>query len=170
MINWTKQHLGMLGTIPDSRLAGLVGCHKMSVRNMRLKLEIPAFDYKASLAGRETKKSRLNWTKEMDAVLGTVSDKAAGEQLGLHYKTVVRRRLVLKIPAYRTTNASAFAPNPPLLSDKSRELIKLLSPVIAQKWKLLGVPIDRATPRQVIEHALSELAIIECVAPLGANN
>lgn len=82
---------------------------------------------------------RIDWTSEMDALLGTMSDNALAEQLGLGHGTVNKRRRKLGIPGF----LSRARPIDSLLGTMpDRELSKRTDNRSSLGWRRrkLGIP------------------------------
>lgn len=60
------------------------------------------------------------WTAEMDAVLGTMTDREAAQKLGLCLETVRRRRLAMAVPTHKSRRGDARRVQ--MLEMRSREM------------------------------------------------
>ena len=93
-INWTDKMLAELGTMSDRKFAKKYDISLGSVIRKRTELGIPACE---SVQNRW--KPLVNWTPELDSILGTVPDSAIAEQLSVGVHVVYARRQKLGIPA-----------------------------------------------------------------------
>ncbi len=84
---WTKQEIGLLGTLPDKEVAAAVRRRCGTVQVKRCSLGIRSF--------RE--RNKLRWTPSRDRLLGTRSDVALGKHFGIPPSAVKARRHELGI-------------------------------------------------------------------------
>jgi hypothetical protein len=66
-----KEELDLLGLFPDSKVGRLIGCHGETVGLKRRELRIETWQ----------PKEPVEWTKEMKALLGTMTDGEVAERL-----------------------------------------------------------------------------------------
>ena len=93
LVKWTKRMRNHLGTLPDVRVAEILGISSTAVQKERERMGI--LPYKA--VGRPN----LPWAKWEIALLGKHSDRAVAERLGIGESTVIRKRKELGIPGHR---------------------------------------------------------------------
>ncbi len=103
-INWTDEMLSKLGTVPDSEIAKKYGISRRSVFNKRKELDILPAD---GVPNRGT--PLVNWTPELDALLGTMPDVELAEQLGVNRHVVFKRRVKLGLPRYSVWTNTALS-------------------------------------------------------------
>lgn len=89
---WKEAELKILGTVPDHKLATLLGISKTTVMNKRRSLGIPSYESQTRI---------IKWNPKMDNLLGTDYDRAIAEQLNLSLAAISQRRYHLGIPAYQ---------------------------------------------------------------------
>jgi hypothetical protein len=87
---WTRRHIAMLGTIPDSALSRKLGLSLGTVLKKRQKLGIPA--------SRPPKS--INWTPAVIALLGKVPDGEVARIYGMNILSVHKKRTSLGIRCY----------------------------------------------------------------------
>jgi len=86
---YTPEEEKLMGTVPDEKLAEVLGRTRLAVQARRIQLKIPKFD------------ARLHqWTPGEDALLGTMRDGELAARLGLSLNAVAHRRRRLGIPVY----------------------------------------------------------------------
>ena len=91
-INWNKwDHL--LGTMSDTKLADLINCNVMSIKQRREKLNIP------QLFEPPRKRSNIDWGK-WDRLLGTITDTELAKLIGCAKSTVKKRRDMYNIESF----------------------------------------------------------------------
>lgn len=101
-IVWNEQLLRMLGTIADSEIAKLIGCHRKSVSYKRECLGIPAsFDRTnntdpPSMGGW----NRINFPTAIIQRLGSEPDYVIAARAGVSKRSIARARREQGIPSY----------------------------------------------------------------------
>jgi hypothetical protein len=91
---WTAEEDAQLGTMPDRKLAKLLGRHKETIRERRSKLGIASFrKHGPSTPSRE-------WTPAEDALLGTMTDPELAARLGCTWRLVYNRRVKLGVASF----------------------------------------------------------------------
>jgi hypothetical protein len=94
-VTLTKDQVALLGTMSDQQVADKLGLIKSMVTRRRRELGIPPF----------VKCTRwnptLNWTPELDSLLGTMPDPQLAKQLNVRLHVVYKRRTKLQIPGYK---------------------------------------------------------------------
>jgi hypothetical protein len=80
---WTTKTLALLGTMPDTVLGAKLGITHAIARNKRYELGIKTYTF---------------WDADKLALLGTRPDHELAQMLKIDYITVLRKRIVLKIP------------------------------------------------------------------------
>jgi len=103
-VEWTPALDALLGTIPDSDLAKMMGCSRASVYTRRRQLGIPR-----SIQSL-TPVNKFVWTSEIDAQIGTIADQQLAEKLGVTRNTVGKRRRLLGIAAKVEPLTSIWTP------------------------------------------------------------
>lgn len=103
-IKWTDEMLSELGTMPDSKLAKKYRISKQSISNKRKELGIPSHR-KVSNKWNPL----INWTPELDALVGTMPDVKLAEQLGVSHHVVFMRRVNLGIPKFSVWTDTAIS-------------------------------------------------------------
>lgn len=83
--------------MPDAELADRLGIAPQTVRYRRATLKVHAHP-----DDKKRNAKWVNWTPEMEALLGTMSDAKLGELRGITELPVSRRRRQLGIPSYRS--------------------------------------------------------------------
>jgi hypothetical protein len=86
---WNQPALDALGTVPDVKLAALLGINSHTVQAKRRTLGIPTY------------RPPHVWTAAEDELLGKVSDREICKRLKLSPRTVHDRRRLLNIPAWQ---------------------------------------------------------------------
>jgi len=95
---WTKTEIGLLGKLPDRKVATLTGRSLAAVQTMRItNLGLPC----VSGRGRE-------WTPEEDQLLGAQSDQALAKRLDCCAPTIASRRRILGIRRFWRTYISQW--------------------------------------------------------------
>jgi len=84
--SYSPQEDALLGTMPDGKVAGILGRTAASVRNRRIRLGIEL-----------QHRVRRDWTAGEDALLGKHTDSEVARRLNRTYGSVQSRRLALKI-------------------------------------------------------------------------
>ena len=87
---WTRRHIAMLGTIPDSALSGKLGLSIGTVLKKRQTLGIPA--------SRPAKS--IDWNRDLIATLGKIPDRDVAKIYGINVLSVYKKRLDLGIRCY----------------------------------------------------------------------
>jgi hypothetical protein len=90
---WTKQHIALLGKIPDNQIAKRLAIVVPTVWRKRVQLGIPPLKTK----------QRLEWTDARIALLGKLSDKALAKRWGSTAKPIARKRNELGIAPFIST-------------------------------------------------------------------
>lgn len=90
-IKWTDEIEGMLGTVPDQKIADKFGMSPASICERRKGLGIPSYGHNEG----------VQWTPKTDGLLGTRPDRKLARKLGLSRQTVMYRRQELGISSYR---------------------------------------------------------------------
>ncbi len=142
---WTARELALLGTNFDRVVAEEIGISSMCVTTKRREMGIPSFLKRKST--NRPRRSVGDWTAAEMAILGTMTDKEAGEALDLSPSTVRLKRISLGIPPCRrgkSRPASVWTP------DVIRRLGKESAAVIAR---------DVGVSRQRVSQKLQELGI-----------
>lgn len=97
--HWTDREIKLLGTDIDRNIAQRIGAPTMTVTTKRRNLKIPSFRKRKST--NRPAKPIDSWTAREIAILGTMTDKEAGEHLNLGQATVRLKRISLGIPPCR---------------------------------------------------------------------
>ena len=87
---WTRKHIAMLGTIPDSVVSRKLDLAISTVLKKRQKLGIPA--------SRPAKS--IDWSRELIATLGKIPDGEVARIYGINILSVYKKRLDLGIRCY----------------------------------------------------------------------
>ena len=87
---WPARLAHRLGKIPDRKLADLAGIHRRTVAAERKRRGIPPL---------HPRRPRVEWSRDMIALLGTETDREVAARLDLSVSSVVKMRLELGIPA-----------------------------------------------------------------------
>lgn len=137
-VEWTPAMDALLGTITDTDLAKLMGCSKSSVLTRRRQLGIP------SCYQSHKPLNKFVWTSEIDAQIGSMSDKQLAEKLGVTPTTVGKRRRLLGIAAKVEPLSSIWTPElDALFSTTSNvEIASLLGispPTVQRRRKILNI-------------------------------
>jgi hypothetical protein len=99
---WTNELLDLLGEVPDSEIAGLIGCERKTVSYKRECLGITAsFDRK----NNKSPPANAGWNAirlppEIIDLLGTVSDQCLADRAGVSKKRIMRERHDRQLPSY----------------------------------------------------------------------
>ncbi|MGL6123728.1 MAG: hypothetical protein ACRC1W_12090, partial [Shewanella sp.] len=97
---WTSQADTLLGTMPDTQLASLLGTSRAIVNSRRNQLNILAFVPPTFELLRKNSQRHL-WLPEEDILLGTDFDNIIADKLNLNHLQVTHRRYQLGIDPYR---------------------------------------------------------------------
>lgn len=108
--SWTDQEIAMLGKMIDREVAEIIGIATMCVTNKRNLLKIHCFRQRKST--NRPSRSLADWTPQETALLGTMTDMAAAELLGLGANAVRLKRISLSIPScgFSRRNAGIWTP------------------------------------------------------------
>ena len=88
--------IDLLGTMTDWELSQKTGMHISKIFRIREELGIP------TPSGDLGRKKKIYWTQEMDASLGTMSDRALADRFGIDPRAVRKHRRKLGVPASRS--------------------------------------------------------------------
>ncbi len=138
----------LLGTKSDRETAENLGLSKTAIRIRRIELGIPLKELP-----RPVPTNKFNWTPEIEAQLGTMSDQRLAEKLGVSSALVHKRRKLLGIAAKGNTVANDWTPAMDALlgtmSDReTAEMLGLSKAAIRIRRIGLGIPI-KELPRPV---------------------
>lgn len=99
--------------------------------------------------------ARKKWTPEMDAIIGTASDKDISEQIGVSAVAIGMRRAKLGIPSYGSVKAGLM----PVvrLDEETMKKIMELAPLLIEQIKEKGIPLTNLEPWQVVTIAINQL-------------
>jgi hypothetical protein len=94
-ITLSKEDETLLGTMSDQQVANKLSITKGTVARRRRELGIPPF------AKYTRWNPTINWTPELDALLGTMPDRQLAKQLNVRLHVVFKRRTKLQISGYK---------------------------------------------------------------------
>ncbi|UJB63619.1 hypothetical protein YS110_02025 [Acidovorax sp. YS12] len=146
---WAPENDHLLGTVTDAALAEKLGVAKHTVLNRRRELGVPAFGPRGWPA----------WPEDQLDILGTIPDTEIAQQVGRSVSAVRQQRMALGIKAFHE-HRGVIKITPDL-----RAKLEELEPVLLQRYRDAGLPIDRLEPWQIVEIALSELLASARKAP-----
>lgn len=138
-VDWTAERDALLGTMSDAALAARIGVAPCTVGVRRRSLGIAPYGGERSIA---------HWTADEDALLGTMTDAEVAKQTGRSVRSVSERRISRGIKAVRPTKRMPTA---------LREKVMQLEPVLIERYRAAGLPIDKLSEWQIIEIAVNEL-------------
>lgn len=84
-IDWSEEHLALLGTDYDKNIAQILNCDTTVVTRKRQDLEIPAFKI-------------TKWNPEWNSLLGKLSDRQLSKDLKVSRSVIAKKRQSLGIP------------------------------------------------------------------------
>jgi hypothetical protein len=90
-VRWSPRLLALLGRVSDKEAARRAGVSLHAVKNERLR---------RGIAPCRNPRPVIVWTQEMLRRLGTDTDRAVAAAIGVDQRSVTRKRLLLKIPAF----------------------------------------------------------------------
>lgn len=96
MSKFTEEHVHLLGVLSDYELARQVGVRPATITYHRMRRGIAPAN-----------PPPVDWSKDEDARLGTMTDGHLAEALGRTADAVYFRRMRLKIPAYGRDNSAS---------------------------------------------------------------
>lgn len=131
--------LSELGTAPDSKLAKKYRISKQSISNKRKEIDIPPH---RSVANRWN--PLINWTPELDALVGTMTDVKLAEQLGVGTHVVFMRRVNLGIPPYSVWTDTALSMLGTMSDEELSRLLGVHKTTVRYKRLQLGIPSYRS--------------------------
>lgn len=145
--------IARLGTISDRLLAAEAGVDTETIRRARIDRKIAS------------SRTQVRWTPEMDKLLGTDTDVAVGEQLGVERMAVTLRRQRLGVGPFRAVHLSYLKGESTtgvvtltahVSEEVRRKADELRDPILA-KYKAAGLPMREITMWQVMEFAVNKL-------------
>lgn len=134
---WTEEMLADLGTMSDYKVGKKYGICPNTARDERLRRGILCF--KKTNRWNPT----LQWTPELDALLGTMSDRDLSKRLGVSYHVVLDRRLKLGITCFTSQRVDWTEDKIALLGtmadSKVAELLGCSERTVSHKRRKLGI-------------------------------
>lgn len=165
--DWGEESDGLLGTMPDTKLARLLGTSRSIVNARRDKLKISAFvPLIFELSGSGSKQHC--WLPEEDLLLGTDFDNIIADQLNLNQLQVTHRRYQLSVDPFRRSATIQWTEhmldNLGEISDKDfAEYFEICVASVYLKRLLLSIPalnaIDPPSPPCIPKAAIKLLGI-----------
>ncbi|NJM37041.1 MAG: hypothetical protein HC845_03720 [Akkermansiaceae bacterium] len=146
-IHWSDKHIAMLGKVPDSSIAKIMGVSVSTVFQKR----------KAFKISPTREMSRFRWDKKSIAMLGKAPDIEVARKLGLKLRHITKRRLALGIQCFARASSlwREWSPKEIALLGKMRdtELANLLGingPAVTAKRLAHRIPsfVKRAPNRK----------------------
>jgi hypothetical protein len=131
---WTRREIRLLGTLPDRKVAKILGLSDSTVMYKRQALRIPPY---------RRRLPPIRWTKKMLSLLGKVPDVEIARRYRISVARVRRKRYSLGIPGHVRGRVAA---TPSLL-----RLLRLPTTLARKRTKLSGYAIAKLRREHGIE-------------------
>ncbi|PIW60829.1 hypothetical protein [Shewanella sp. CG12_big_fil_rev_8_21_14_0_65_47_15] len=164
---WTPEADALLGTMPDTQLASLLGTSRAIVNSRRTLLKILAFVPPTFELLRKSSQ-RHPWSPEEDLLLGTDFDNIIADKLNLNHLQVTHRRYQLGVDPFRRSATIQWTEqmldNLGEISDKDfAEYFEICVASVYLKRLLLSIPalnaIDPPSPPSIPTAVIDLLGI-----------
>lgn len=146
---WTADEDGRLGSESDAQIALELGRTETAVRLRRYLLNKPAH---ASDLPQPTQ-----WPDGFVEALGKAPDHVVADRFGVSVTTVKSQRQKLGLVAVRSGPTRPVRSTTLLLTPDHIAAINALEPLLIDRYRAAGLPLQRLESRQIVEIALNEL-------------